>query len=255
MKLVLTDSVARDIKAVTFDFWNTLVHNRNYGEFRLPLLREFLRVNGVELDDPRLLEVYQAGFRYSSELHRSCGRRHVMTNEIVGHVMENVGLRDRCDWTPMVNAYEEAVLSDPPRLKNGARKTLKALKGWVRVGLISDSGTSPGRIIRRILSDYGVLEYFDVTVFSDEVGYCKPSKVVFKLALEALGVEPGEALHVGDLVNKDVIGAKRAGMYTAWLKTNEQDYGLDDAPDYIISSLIEVIGILEKEGHRDLRSP
>jgi len=94
------------IRAVTFDLWNTLVHNRNYGEFRLPRLREFLQANGVDLDDSRLLEVYQAWFRYSSELHRESGRRHVMTDEIVGHVMDQVGLRDSCDWTPLVDAYE-----------------------------------------------------------------------------------------------------------------------------------------------------
>ncbi len=236
------------IRAVTFDLWNTLVHNRNYGEFRLPRLREFLQANGVELDDAQLQEVYQAGFRYSSELHRESGRRHVHTDEIVGHVMDQVGLRDRCDCTPLVAAYEEAALSDPPRLREGARETLEALHGRVRIGLISDTGTSPGRVIRRILDEYEVLHYFDVTVFSDEVGYCKPNEVVFSLALEVLGVEPGEALHVGDLVKNDVVGAKRAGMLTAWLRTVDQEYPPEDAPDYIISSLAEVVGIVEAAG-------
>ncbi len=236
------------IRAVTFDLWNTLVYNRNYGEFRLPRLREFLSRNGVELDDTRLQEVYQAGFRYSSELHRGSGRRHVMTDEIVGHVMDQVDLRNRCDWAPLVYAYEEAVLNDPPKLKEGARETLEALHGKVSIGLISDTGTSPGRVIRRILGEYGVLDYFDVTVFSDEVGYCKPNEVVFRVALEVLCVEPGETLHVGDLVKNDVVGAKRAGMRTAWLRTVDQEYLPEDAPDYIISSLTEVIGIVEAAG-------
>ena len=236
------------IRAVTFDLWNTLVHSRNYWEFRLPALREFLRRNGVELDDARLLELYQAGFRHSSDIHRESGRRHVHTEEIVGHVMEQVGLRERCDWTPVVAAYEEAVLGDPPQLKEGARKTLEALHGRARIGLISDTGTSPGRVIRRILDGYGVLEYFDVTVFSDEVGYCKPNEVVFKTALEVLGVEPGEALHVGDLIRSDVVGAKRAGMRTTWLKTVEQEYTPEDAPDYVITCLTELIRIVEAGG-------
>ncbi|OGD52741.1 hypothetical protein A3K81_05390 [Candidatus Bathyarchaeota archaeon RBG_13_60_20] len=236
------------IRAVTFDLWNTLVHNRNYGEFRLPKLKEFLRANGVELDDARLLEVYQAGFRYSSELHRASGRRHVHTGEIVGHVVDQVGLSGRCDWTPLVESYEEAILSEPPRLRDGARDTLEALRGRVRMGLISDTGTSPGRVVRRILNDYSVLQYFDVTVFSDEVGYCKPNEVVFRLALETLGVEPGEALHVGDLLKNDVAGAKRAGMHTAWLKTTDQEYPPEDAPEYIITSLTEIIGIVESAG-------
>jgi putative hydrolase of the HAD superfamily len=144
-----------------------------------------------------------------------------------------------------VAAYEEAVLSDPPKLREGARETLEALHGRVRIGLISDTGTSPGRVVRRILGEYGVLSYFDVTVFSDEVGYCKPNEVVFRVALEVLGVEPGEALHVGDLVKNDVAGAKRAGMRTAWLKTVDQEYPPEDAPDYIVSSLTEIIRIVK----------
>jgi len=236
------------IRAVTFDLWNTLVQNRNYGELRLPALREYLCRHGVELDAARLMEVYQSGFRYGSELQRSAGRRHVRTEEIVGHVVEQAGLGEGLDWAQLVCAYEEAALRDPPELRDGARDTLEALRGRVRMGLISDTGTSPGRVVRRILSDHGVLKYFDVTVFSDEVGHCKPNEVVFRAALDALEVEPWEALHVGDLVKYDVVGAKRAGMRTAWLKTVEQEYAPEDAPDHVITSLVELIGIVEAGG-------
>lgn len=233
------------IRAVTFDLWNTLVHNRNYGEFRLPYLKEFLQTNGVELDDARLLEIYQTGFRYSSELHRTSGRRHVYTNEIISHIIEQVGLTGKCNYTPLVKTYEEAILNDPPKLKYGTQETLETLYGRIGIGLISDSGTSPGRVTRMILDDYGILKFFNVTIFSDEVGYCKPDEVGFRAALEALGVKPEEALHVGDLIKNDIRGAKKTGMLTAWLKTGEQEYLPEDAPDYIIMSLSEVIGIVE----------
>jgi putative hydrolase of the HAD superfamily len=237
--------VVQRIRAVTFDLWNTLVQPRNYGEFRLPPLKAFLEANGVELEEARILEVYQAGFRHSTEIHRVDGRRHVNVDEIVNHTIKLVGLSGKCDYGPIVKQYEEAVLNDPPKLKEGARETLESLTRRVKIGLISDSGSSPGRVMRRILGDYDVLRYFDVTVFSDEVGLCKPNEVMFKSALDGLKVRPEEALHVGDLIKNDVLGAKRVGMRAAWLKMGDEEYSLEPAPDYIISGLREVVAIVD----------
>jgi putative hydrolase of the HAD superfamily len=238
-------AVVQGIKAVTFDLWNTLVQPRNYGEFRLPQLRAFLKANGVELEEAKLLEVYQAGFRHSTEVHRVAGRRHVDVDEIVNHTIELVGLGGKCDYGPIVKQYEEAVLNDPPKLKEGAWETLDSLSGMVKIGLISDSGTSPGRVMRRILGEYDVLRYFDVTVFSDEVGLCKPNEVMFRLALDGLKVRPEEALHVGDLITNDVLGAKSVGMRTAWLKTVDEGVPAWVAPDFIITRLLEVVKIVK----------
>jgi putative hydrolase of the HAD superfamily len=169
----------------------------------------------------------------------------VDVDEIVNHTIELVGLEGKCDYGPIVKQYEEAVLNDPPKLRDGARETLESLKGIVKIGLISDSGTSPGRVMRRILGDYDVLRYFDVTVFSDEVGLCKPNEVMFRTALDGLKVRPDEALHVGDLIKNDVLGAKRAGMRTAWLKTVDESYPSEAAPDFIISRLLEIVAIVK----------
>jgi putative hydrolase of the HAD superfamily len=239
-------AVVQGIRAVTFDLWNTLVQPRNYGEFRLPQLRAFLKANGVELEEARLLEVYQAGFRHSVEVHRVAGRRHVDVDEIVSHTMELVGLGGMCDYSPIVKQYEEAVLNDPPKLKEGAKETLEALRGVVKIGLISDSGSSPGHVMRRILSDYDVLRYFDVAVFSDEVGLCKPNEEMFRAALDVLKVRPEETLHVGDLIKNDVVGAKRFGMRTVWLKTVDEDYLAETTPDFIITRISEIVEIIKE---------
>jgi len=49
-------------------------------------------------------------------------------------------------------------------------------------------------------------------VTSAEVGAAKPSPRVFVRALAIAGVEPGDALHVGDKVDNDVEGAAAAGI-------------------------------------------
>jgi len=58
----------------------------------------------------------------------------------------------------------------------------------------------------------GILDLVDDVVTSAEVGAAKPSPRVFKRALGIAGVEPGEALHVGDKVDNDIEGAAAAGI-------------------------------------------
>jgi putative hydrolase of the HAD superfamily len=64
----------------------------------------------------------------------------------------------------------------------------------------------------------GILELVDGVVTSAEVGAAKPSPRVFERALVAAGVEPGEALHVGDKVDNDVEGATAAGVRAVLLQ-------------------------------------
>ena len=226
------------IEAVTFDLWDTLVYTRNYGEFRLPALNRLLMVNGVFLDEDELNEAYMAGWRHSRHVIRAEGNRHVQTAEIVDRVLSEVGLVDPPNRDEIVRMYEEAVLMDPPRLKEGVTETLAALHGRYRLGLVSVTGVSAGRLMRGILEKQGVLAYFEALAFSDEVGYVKPDPRLFMAALEELGVEPGKTVHVGDSVKSDVLGAKNAGMKTVWLKTRDQ--AMVAEPDRIITSLTQL---------------
>jgi len=226
------------IEAVTFDLWDTLVYTRNYGEFRLPALNRLLMVNGVFLDEDELNEAYMAGWRHSRHVIRTEGNRHVQTTEIVDRVLSEVGLVDTPNRDEIVRMYEEAVLMDPPGLKEGVTETLAALHGRYRLGLVSVTGVSAGRLMRGILEKQSVLGYFEALAFSDEVGYVKPDPRLFMAALEELGVEPGKAAHVGDSVKSDVLGAKNAGMKTVWLKTRDQ--AMVAEPDRIITRLTQL---------------
>lgn len=231
------------IEAVTFDLWDTLVHTRNYSEFRLPALNRQLMVNGVFLDEDELNEAYMAGWRHSSHVIRVEGNRHVQTAEIVDRVLSEVGLVDPPNRDEIVRMYEEAVLMDPPRLKEGVTETLTALSGRYRLGIVSVTGVSAGRLMRNILERQGVLGLFEALAFSDELGYVKPDPRLFMAALEELGVEPGKAVHVGDSVKSDVLGARNAGMKTVWLKTRDQK--LVAEPDRVITRLTQLPETLE----------
>lgn len=111
------------------------------------------------------------------------------------------------------SAYTDPLFTYPPILNAGAIATLEGMQDRVRkIGLISNTGRSPGVALRRLLERLGILTFFDVTVFSDEVGCRKPDKRIFDLAMHGLDTEPSNTVHIGDNPEADVWGAKQAGM-------------------------------------------
>jgi putative hydrolase of the HAD superfamily len=62
------------------------------------------------------------------------------------------------------------------------------------------------------LGPAGLLEHVEAVVTSAEVGVGKPGRAIFERALAIAGVEPGEAVHVGDSLENDVAGARAAGI-------------------------------------------
>jgi putative hydrolase of the HAD superfamily len=94
------------------------------------------------------------------------------------------------------------------------------------------------------LSDWlrpaGILELVDGVVTSAEVGAAKPNPRVFQRALGLAGVEPGEALHVGDKVDNDVEGAAAAGVRAVLIqREGDPPAGVDS-----IRSLSELSALL-----------
>jgi FMN phosphatase YigB (HAD superfamily) len=78
--------------------------------------------------------------------------------------------------------------------------------------VISNTGRTPGRVLRHLLADAGLLECFHVLAFSDEAGIRKPAAAIFHRVLDQVGVEPKAAVHVGDDPVTDVAGARAVGM-------------------------------------------
>src|SRR6185369_967821 len=63
-----------------------------------------------------------------------------------------------------------------------------------------------------LLSRLGLADYFDAVVVSHLAGVEKPSPGIFRKALDELEAGAGEALHVGDVVDLDIAGARAAGI-------------------------------------------
>jgi len=78
--------------------------------------------------------------------------------------------------------------------------------------------------------ELGIISYLDFIVNSAEAGADKPNPLIFQMALERAGVNPDEAIHVGDAYEIDVVGARGAGINPVLIDRNDAHIDIADCP-------------------------
>lgn len=214
------------IRVVTFDFWQTLVDDTPENlaaqqRLRLEALRVALAGAGMPLDPA----VVEAGFARSQQVldARFWSQHHDPSfPEQVGIVLECMvpGAAARVTGAALESlqrGYAEPVLRFPPTLCPGAGEAVRALAArGVVLGIVSNTGRTPGRILRRFLEGHDLLRHFRAVTYSDEIGRRKPDGEIFRRTLALLGPElgrvPAEIAHIGDNPDADVAGARGMGI-------------------------------------------
>ena len=104
-----------------------------------------------------------------------------------------------------------------------ARPVLEALHSRYPMVLVSNFYGN----VETVLADFDLRRYFKQIIESAVVGVRKPDPRIFMLGVEALGLQPGEVLVVGDSYKKDIVPAESIGCHVLWLKgkgwTAEED--------------------------------
>ena len=210
------------IRLVTFDFWGTLVLDsaENLAAqrgLRVQALVRALARAGLPSSDGDAEAVHDR-----SELvlvSRYWGRyRDLDSRAQVRVVLEcaGEGTCERLDGAvldELVEGYVSPVLAYPPELQPGAAEAVRALAArGVRLGIVSNTGRTPGAVLRRVLEGHGLLKHFETVTYSDEAGVRKPDAEIFRRTLAAAGVAAAESAHIGDNPVEDVTGARGAGM-------------------------------------------
>ncbi len=107
------------------------------------------------------------------------------------------------------------------------------------VGLISNMSND----LWRIAEELGIKDRLGFVVTSGEVGASKPNPPIFLEALRRAGVEPSEAVHIGDQYLGDVTGARGAGIQPILIDRDGSDARDHDCP--VIRTLGEVPNLLK----------
>jgi len=121
------------------------------------------------------------------------------------------------------DGYQLAVLSDAPRYE-----------AWLR------------------LCTLRLHHVFDLVLTFDDTGIRKPSPEGFRLALRRLGIEPQQAVMVGDWPERDIDGAKRAGIHTVYARYGDTS-SLEaraarsgSGADHEIDDVLQLLDVLDR---------
>ena len=212
-------------QCVTFDLWETLIFDEPEkdearGRMRYEALQVVLADHGIKLATEDLKRGYeQSGPRFQAVWNRN---EEVPIIDQIGLIVKLAAGRPvalDASWVqPLEAAYVDPILSIPPKLSADAAGVLEAVRNrGYKIGLISNTGRSPGNALRRLLETYGVLKFFDATVFSNEVKRRKPDRTIFDRAAFLLGAENETIVYIGDNPEADFWGARNAGMYAILL--------------------------------------
>ncbi len=252
-----------DITTVTFDLWQTLLlDDRDLGQaralVRIEGAQSALTKFGEDFDLAHIREAYMSCFEQCREI-RGNGLDVDFREQVaifVNHIKP--GLAERLDpgiMDKIAEFYSDSFLVHPPPAHVDAVHVLQGIKDMgLKMGLISNTGMTPGFTFRCYMEERGMLDFFQTLTFSDEVKLAKPGSEIFKITLKALGATPEQTIHVGDHVTNDVVGAKRCGMKTVWISgfyEREDPNDPETEQDITVSGLADVVPAVAKLAGRE----
>lgn len=245
------------IKAVTFDLWDTMVHDdsdeakraaeglRSKREERRHLVWAALNnVEPIELERVSLAyDVADAGFNLvwkENHINWTVEQRLRVVLRGLGRSLPEPAMAKLIEQT---GAMEVDISPDPIE---GIGEALAALAEHYKLAVVSDAIVTPGSGLRRILEKYDLKRHFSGFSFSDEVGHSKPHPSMFQVAADQLGVALDEIVHVGDRDHNDVKGPHAIGAKAILFTGSRPDDAETTTADAVCAHHRELPAIVDR---------
>ena len=211
------------IKAITFDLWDTVIHDNSDEPKR--------QAQGLKSKpETRRDLVWEALDKHSPIDHAHVAQAYDVTEAAFSHVwheqyvtwtvherlrvlLKGLGRTlPEADFEAVVRAHEDMEVDIAPDPVEGICDAVRVIAERYPIAVVSDAIVSPGRGLRQILEQFGIRDCFGGFAFSDEVGFSKPHRNMFACAAQQLGVEISSMVHIGDRDHNDVKGPHALGM-------------------------------------------
>lgn len=202
------------IRVITFDFWNT-IFDSSMGKERNALRRQTI-TDAIAAVCPELDydidKVLQNAQKYFNDAWIN-SQKTPNSADMVEFIWNYLSLKtDKPVMKKIQIVFEEAVLYIPPQLSVGVKEAILGLEKNYKLAIVSDTGFSPGRILKSLLNTEEILHCFSAFSFSDETGYSKPNSNAYQRIFTEYNLTPETGIHIGDIERTDIVGAKSFGM-------------------------------------------
>jgi len=226
------------IKLVIFDLDNTLT--------------DFMRMKESAIDGA-VDAMIDSGLRLPAEaiknkIYEVYDKRGIEFQGVFDQVLEELlGEVDHKVLAAGVVAYrraKEAALVLYPHV----RVTLfELIKRGIRLAVISDAPRKEGWLRLCYLQLHHM---FDMVLTFDDTGERKPSPVPFRQVLEHFGVEPKNAMMVGDWPERDIQGAAQLGIVSVFARYGDRAGVVESGAKYEIDDIIELVEIVDRHNNQ-----
>ncbi len=235
-------------KAVLFDLGGTLIEFENpdwstLGKMGIKKAYPFLKAKFPQL--PELNQFGPTFYQYLREiLDGRVDHIEVELYDACARIFRRMGLAiTNGTVEEFVDIYYKPV-TEKLALIPGAIEILEKLKkAGLIIGLVSNS-IFPEKYHLGEMERFGLLKYFDYTIFSSSIGNRKPGKAIFEMALDRANAAASQAIFIGDRFDADIVGAKKMGIAAVWIRHDNRDNPDNVVPDYSILNLSELETII-----------
>jgi putative hydrolase of the HAD superfamily len=223
------------IKAVVFDLDNTLV---DFMKMKKRAIEEAIPA----MVDAGLEITPEVSLKIIDEIYKEQGIEYQKVfDEFLNRVLNKVDYKILSAGIVAYRRAREAALIPYPHVYSTLNKLLKL---GIKMGILSDAPVKEAWLRLAYLNFHHIV---DAVVTFDETGFKKPDPAPFRMILERLNVKPEEAIMVGDWVERDIVGAAKIGMKTAFAKYGDTFNTENHNADFQLNDISELIDIIAKE--------
>lgn len=238
------------MKAILFDFGNTIVRQDN---FDWKKLEKAGLLNHIDLFGKRdiksiSLTKWAASFDRLVKMHEAPAHRYrteISMPRIFQRLIHEYSLPSDITAFQLTQMFYLPICQSR-LLFDDTAETLRRLKDkGLLTGLVSNTSI-PGSLMDDVLERLQIKDFFLFTFYSSDLGFRKPDPDMFDLAATRLKLKPSQIMMVGDQPDEDIKGALDAGMKAVLIDRSGK---IKNPPGKlscrVISSLTELLTLLK----------
>ena len=222
------------IKGVVFDLDNTLLDFMRMKEFAVKSAIKGMIEAGLMVDEVM-------SFKEIISIYEKYGWENQKVFDVF--IKKQIGKVDNKFLAAGIVAYRRAREANLMAYPNVYKTLMQLAKSGIKLGVVSDA---PSREAWMRIYYLNLHHFFDAVITFDDTNERKPSEKPFKKILKLLNLLPKETIMIGDWPERDVVGAKKIGMKTAFARYGDTFGTNYSGADWDLNDIYQLVLIIDE---------